>query len=183
MRQLPLLSILMCFCLLTGCGEPQADLLTPLTHKSGELVFDYPKNWAIAEDSLTPELHNLFIETPGDALVILQSFPSGGTPTLTTFSHEFSNSVVIETFIGEFSTSTFSNIIDKDGCNIIEEDFNINLLGESIPHKRIYGTKEVGNRKIFLILQVAAEDYSKVEAGFQLIRDSLTNIPSLNALD
>jgi hypothetical protein len=54
--------------LFTGCGETQADLSTPKTHKSGAVTFDYPKNWRITEDLVTPEIHYLFVETPGDAL-------------------------------------------------------------------------------------------------------------------
>ena len=162
--------------LFVGCGEPQADLSTPKTHKSGAITFDYPKNWKITEDSVTPEIHYLFVETPGDALVILQSYPTSDADTLAEFSEEFSESATTETPIGTIAKSTFAAIPDSDGYSWIEEDFAIDLLGESVPHRRLYGTRKIGGRQVFLIFQVATEDYSKAETGFQLIRDSLRSI-------
>jgi hypothetical protein len=65
---------------------------------------------------------------------------------------------------------------NSDGYEWILENFTIDLLGESIPHRRLYGTKELGGRKIFLIFQVASEDYAKVESGFQLIWNTLSSV-------
>ena len=55
-----------------------------------------------------------------------------------------------------------------------EFDIEVALLRTSVPHKRLYASKDTQERRIFLILQVAGEDYSKVEKGFRLIGDSLT---------
>ena len=177
MRPFLLLAAPLFLGLFAGCGEPQADLSTPKIHQSGGISFEYPKNWRITEDSVTPEIHYLFVETPGDALVILQSYPTGEADDLTAFSKEFSESATTEAPIGKIAKSTFSNIPDAGGYGWIVEDFEINLLGESVPHRRLYGSKEIGERLVFLILQAATEDYSKAEAGFQLIRDTLRDIP------
>ncbi len=58
-----------------------------------------------------------------------------------------------------------------------EKDFEMEvaLLPISVPHRRLYASKDVGDRRIFLILQVAEEDYPKVGKGFGLIGDSLTS--------
>jgi hypothetical protein len=173
MKPLLQLTALSFLSLFAGCGEPQADLSTPKTHKSGAITFEYPKNWKITEDLVTPEIHYLFVETPGDALVILQSFPTGDADTLAEFSEQFSESAAKETPIGTMAKSTFAAIPDSDGYSWIGEDFGINLLGDSTALRRLYGTKNIGGRQVFLIFQVATEDYRKAEIGFQLIRDSL----------
>lgn len=176
MKPLLLLTALSFLSLFTGCGEPLADLSTPNTHKSGVLTFNYPKNWKITEDSVTPEIHYLFVETSGDALVILQSYPTGDANTLAEFSKKFSKSAATETPIGVIAKSTFAAIPDSEGYSWIGEGFDMNFLGVSVPHRRIYGTKKIGGRQVFLIFQVATEDYSKAETGFKLIRDSLQSI-------
>ena len=173
MKPILLLPALVFFGLLAGCGEPKADLSTPKTYQSGAITFDYPKNWVVAEESVTQEFHFLFVESPGDALVILQSYPTDGDDDLTAFSKDFSESAAAEMPIGTIDKSKFADLPDAAGYSWIVEDFEIILLGESIPHQRFYGTKDIGGRQVFLVFQVATEDYSKVKAGFHLIRDSL----------
>ena len=62
---------------------------------------------------------------------------------------------------------------EASGYEWITEDFRIDLLGESIPHQRLYGTKVIRDRRVFLIFQVATEDLTKAKPGFDVIRDSL----------
>jgi len=160
--------------LLFGCGEKQPDLSNLITHQSGEIVFDYPGNWKVTDNSLTATIHNLFVETPGDAIVIIQSYPLEMAQELKSFSKDFSDSASLGTPLVSINKAAFSGLPKKWGYDWISEDFEIVLLGESVPHKRLYGSKEVGGRQIILILQVPEADYQKVEKGFHLIGNSLT---------
>ena len=173
MRLFRILLALSLLSLFAGCGEPKADLSAPNTHRSGAITFDYPKNWKITEDSVNPELHYLVVESPGDAIVIFQSFPIDESNSLTAFSKEFSKSAETEMPLGKAAQSTFTDVPEVSGYKWIAEEFNINLLGESVPHRRLYGTKEIDDRQVFLIFQVAKEDFAKAEPGFDLIRNSL----------
>ena len=172
MRLTQLLSTLLITTIFTGCGEPKADVSTPQTHSSGAITLDYPKNWKITEESITSGIHSFFIETNGNALVIFQSYPAEDADDLPVFSKSFSYAAT-ETPVGKIAGATFAGLPNEDGFEWILEDFTINLLGESIPHRRLYGTKDVGGKRLFLILQVASEDSAKIESGFQLIRKSL----------
>lgn len=125
---------------------------------------------------VTPAVHYLFVETPGDALVILQSYSKDEADGLAAFSKAVSDSATNEMPIGKMANSRFADLPDASGYSWIMETFDISFVGESIPHRRLYGTKQIGDRQVFVIFQVATEDYSKVEAGFQLIRDSLRSI-------
>ena len=176
MRLLLLLLIVSLLGLFTGCGEPKADLSKSKMHRSGAITFKYPTNWRISEESVAPEIHYLFIETPGDAVVIFQSFPTAEADDLPAFSKAFSNSAATEMPIGKMVGTTFADMPEADGYEWIVENFNINLFGESVPHRRFYGTKVIGDRQIFLIFQVATEDCAKAEPGFHLIRNSLRSV-------
>jgi hypothetical protein len=55
----------------------------------------------------------------------------------------------------------------------MQEKWELTILGVSVPFQRIYGTKKIADRQVFIIFQVAEEDYSKAVPGFHLIRDSL----------
>ncbi len=160
--------------LLFGCGEKQPDLSNLITHQSGDIVFDYPGNWKVTDNSLTATIHNLFVETPGDAIVIIQSYPLEMAQELKSFSKDFSESASLGTPLVSINKAAFVELPKQWGYDWISEDFEIVLLGESVPHKRLYGSKEIGGRQIFLILQVPEADYQKVEKGFHLIGNSLT---------
>jgi hypothetical protein len=169
-----LLSIFLLFWCFSGCFEQAADISIPKDYDSNQISFKYPKNWEITQDYYTPAVHNLFVETAGDALVILQSYQSDLAEDLESFSKSFSASSRTDNPIGEASLGhKFENIPKEAGYEWIREQFEISLLGVSVPHRRIYGTKKIADRQIFLIFQVATEDYSKAEPGFRLIRDTL----------
>ena len=171
--RLLLLPLLSCLFWIIGCGEPEPDISSPQTHTSGSITFNYPKNWNITQDSVMPGIQNLFIETPGDALVILQVYSLRELDDLATFSKSFSDSASQEIPVGEMSNSTFKDMPNEGGYERIVEDFEISILGESIPSRRLYMSKEVAGGKALMILQVATEDFTKVKVGFDLISNSL----------
>jgi hypothetical protein len=171
-----LLSALLITALLAGCGEPEADISNPKTHSSGAITLDYPKHWKISGESVTPAIHSFTIKTDGGALVIFQSYPSETADDLPTFSKSFSNSFSGHASGKQFwkiAGAPFASVPEADGFEWTEESFTISLFGESAPHRRLYGTKDIEGRRIFLIFQVASADAAKVEPGFQLIRKSL----------
>jgi hypothetical protein len=176
MRLLRFFSVLSLLGMLAGCGEPQADLSKPKTHRSAAITFKYPASWKVSDELVTPEIHHLFIETPGNAVVILQSYRSEEADDLQSFSKAFSSVATTEMPIGKMVGTTFADMPETDGYQWIVENFSIKVLGESVPHRRIYGTKEIGERQVFLIFQVATEDYPKAKAGFQLILNSLHGV-------
>ena len=75
--------------------------------------------------------------------------------------------------LGEISQSELKTIPKVAGFEGIEETFDISILGISVPHKRIFLSKKIADRQVFLIYQVAIEDESQTETGFNLIRDTL----------
>lgn len=179
MKMLLLLPVLVSFYLLVGCGVPKADLSTPRTYRSGDITFDYPKNWKVTDESVTSDRHCIFVDSPGDALIILQSRPADWAGDLTAFCKSFSESSATELTIGRFEQIKITNLPDAAGYSWVVEDFEIDLLGESVPHQRFYGTKSIGGKQYYLVLQVPTGELLKVEAGFHLIRDSLRSSQKL----
>ena len=172
-RNLSTLSITLLILLLFGCVEQAADLTNPKEYNSNQIFFKYPKNWEISVDTSTTAIHNLFVETKGEAMVIYQSYPSDMAEDLNTFSKSFSEGAQTENPIGEISQSELKIIPKKSGFEGIEETFEVSILGVSVPHKRIFLSKKIADRQVFLIYQVAIEDHPKTFLGLNLIRDTL----------
>ena len=133
MRCLRLIPLLLLSCL-TACFEEAADLTNPKVYDSNQIFFKYPANWEISQDTYTPAVHNLFVETPGDALVIFQSFSANLTNDLKIFSKSFRK--VCRSKLRSVRYQIRFKIDSKEGgFEWIEEEFEISILGESIPHK------------------------------------------------
>ena len=75
--------------------------------------------------------------------------------------------------MGEISQSELKTIPKVAGFEGIEEIFDISIIGISVPHKRIFLSKKIADRQVFLIFQAAIEDQAQTESGFNLIRDTL----------
>ena len=55
----------------------------------------------------------------------------------------------------------------------LARSIDISLLGETIPHYRLYRSKVVGGKRIFLILQSAFKDAGGLVSGFNMVASSL----------
>lgn len=157
--------------LLPGCGEPAADVAKPQSYNQKGLAFQYPGNWTIEDDTTENSFRNVTIETTGDALVIVQFFPLAIASALADYSQEFSTDFAAAIPFGKASPPVFTKLDPKDGYTRLKETFSMQILGQDIPHVRIYHSRDVGSHRCFILCQVADEDFHRVEAGFdQVVR-------------
>ncbi len=158
--------------LLVGCGERSAKTDNPRSYNKAGIAFEYPGNWEVTEDEQLAGLRYLFVETPGDAIVIIQIYSADDALEIRDFAQNFARSAQEETPFGNVSASVFSSVEKSNGYEILTERFSITLLGENVPHTRIYRRKPVDNKVCLIVAQVAVEDLSKVTMGFEQIFSS-----------
>ena len=90
------------------------------------------------------------------------------------YAQRFADTAKEEIPIGSWSASTFSGIEEKDGNEVLAEQSEMSVLGESIPYTRIYSRKRAGNVIAFILLQAISEEYEMVAGGFEQIVASLS---------
>ncbi|MCG8526206.1 MAG: DUF4720 domain-containing protein [Opitutales bacterium] len=168
MKRIELSFLLIILLFLSGCLEPRANISSPKSYSNLGIQFEYPKNWKITEDEQDDFVRYLFIESPGDAIVILQIYGKEDKLDLENFAHDFSDNAKNELPIGVFSDSTFEVTGDY-----LEEKFTISLLNESVPHRRKYALRDYNEQICFIVFQVAEEDLDKTNPGFDLIIKTL----------
>ena len=159
---------------LAGCGDKQADTGHPKSYAKRGLKFEMPGNWMVTEDAEEDGSRYLFIEEPGDALVVIQFVDESAGLDITEYARNFAASAGEETPIGQIDASKFSSVGSSHGGELLVERFSITLLGVSVPHTRQYHRKTFGKDQCFIVAQVADEDRAKVTAGFDQIVRSLT---------
>ena len=177
-----------------GCGERAAQVQQPLDYRKAGVSFQYPPAktpswlagiretlnvrlnfpkgiWKVTQEMHELGIHYLFVESPGDAVMIVQAYPDDGDEDmkLKAFVKDFSGSAREDTPVGSFGPSTFDDVVREGRYESITERFSISLLGQSVPHIRVYKRAVVQNKVCILIAQVATEDLEKVQPGFELV--------------
>lgn len=174
MRTISRFALLSLVVMLSGCGEPAADVALPEKHHRDGISFQHPGNWKITEATVVEGFHHVMVETPGDALVIVQVFPADGAATLKEYADAFSAAASEEVPFGAVSKSKFAELDPQDGWSRLKETFIIQVLGVKVAHTRLYHARDFGKWSCFVLCQTADEDWPKVEPGFSQIVSSLS---------
>lgn len=171
MKTLQTISLLCILIIIAAC-EQNADTSKPLNYAKDTISFAYPENWTVTEDKQEDDVRYLFIETPGDAIVLVQIYPIQDAVSLKEYAEWFSKEVIKETPVAERSVGNFEDInrtINGVTLTGMRQKFSITLLGIDVPHTAEYYRIEKGNKVAFLISQTASEDLAKVNGGFELL--------------
>jgi len=165
-----------CLLLFTGC-EQTADIQSPLHFANDVVSFDYPGNWDITDEETTEWGGYIIIESPGDAIFIIQNYQKDDALELSDFVTWFAEVTQQEMPVGDVQSGSRIPIeqeISGVATQGVREQFIIELLGVEVPHRRTYFTVEGTNDVGFLIAQTAEEDIHLVQAGFELIWNSVS---------
>lgn len=168
---LPLLAIAAAF--LSSCGEPKADLANPKQFRKEPLTLRLPGNWQVEDEMHEGGLHHISIETPGDAMVIVQIYPESMADDLNDYAKAFSEETAKAIPMGTMSGQIFTDLPDVEGWKAMKETLNMRLATVNIPHTRFYYARTFGEQRCFVICQVSTEDLDKVTSGFELVRGSV----------
>lgn len=158
-------------------SEAVAQVDSPQKYDGGGVIFKYPGNWSITEDGgkvSEGEVRYLFLETAGDNFVSIQIFRATEASELSEYTQINSRLLAEEISLGSYGASTFSGMKEKGGIEVIEEHLEMTVYGESIPYKRVYCRKRIGDTIAFIILQVTTEEYEMVIGGFDQILESMS---------
>lgn len=162
---------------LVGC-EPAADVSSPQKYTKDGLAFAYPGNWKITEDSTDDGVRTLFVESPGDAIFIVQVFDAAEKTDIETLARTYSDAIAASLPIGNASPGVFKPLQHqyKDGRVIdgVQENQMLEFFGEKVPHTRAYFQIVSPAKSAMLLCQVATEDLAKVRPGCDLIIESFT---------
>lgn len=158
--------------LLVGCIEKKAQVDNPKSYSKEGVTFEYPRNWKVTEDTQQEGPRNIFVESPGSAILSIQIYTTDEVIEIQKFAKSFSAYAQEEKSVDGIDAPVFSGVDKSSGDEVVTEQFSLILLGKKTPHTRIYQIKIAGNKKCFLIAQVADSNMDKVIKGFEQIFSS-----------
>lgn len=146
------------------------------------LLFDYPSDWKVLEDSAQDSVRYVFIESPDEALSIIQIYKIDEAPTLEEFAFSYSAQTQVTPVVVESESvdvqptaapqSEFMTITrDLSGISYdwVVETFPGNVAGVDTNDYREYFRKDSERFAAFLINQVDNAALSKHEGSFEMI--------------
>lgn len=173
-RVLFTLTVLFLFPLFPACEKP-AEIENPQQYKKDGISFTHPGNWSVTEDLEEDGYRYVIVETPGDALFMVQVYEEYEALDLESFVESYSEQVKTDTPVGsagESSRSPIERRIQGDLLTGTYERFDVRMMGIRVPHIIEYYRLESGDKVYFLITFVSDEDLELVTKGFDQILGS-----------
>lgn len=153
-----------------------------VTYDEDGLLFDYPSDWTVLEDSVQDSVRYVFIESSDEALSVIQIFRKDEAPSLEDFSLSYSEQTQVA------PVATTGENIDVAPSAALQSDFmaitrDLNGVAyewivETIPGSaggvntndyREYFRKDSDRFSAFLINQVDKDTLDKHEGSFEMI--------------
>lgn len=160
-----------------GCSEQPATVDEPKSYTQDGLSFDYPGNWRVTEDNQEKGVRDLSIETPGNALMIIQIYSEDCAVEILEFAKLFARATKKSAPIGNISDSEYDSVSEFSGYEELTERLTVTMLGQQLPYTREYWMKSFSERVCYIIASVTDEEQSLVAEGFDLVVSSLEYTP------
>ena len=157
--------------LVASCDRA-ADVSIPVSYNKKGVNFSYPSNWKITEDDEQNDIRYVLLESPGNAIFIIQVYLSEDAVSIREYAEWFSEEAIKETPIFERTEGSFTKvkaIVDGKEVPGLRQDFSINVFSLPVPHVSEYYRIEKGNKVAFLISQAAEDDLKYEAEGFELL--------------
>jgi hypothetical protein len=161
---------------LVACSSPRA----VKTYNKKGLRFSYPSDWMVTTDMLLPgkaNVREVVINGPDHALLMLFCFPEDTDVSLESFAASAAKGRdgVVKKKLGgaSFTARAVTARIAGQELPGIEQAFDLELLGQTLPHQASYYMVHVPGFKVVVGAQAAQQHLATVQAGWQKVFDTL----------
>ncbi len=164
--------VLLALAAMLGCGETRAKTGQPRGYEHDGLSFEYPGAWEVSADVEDEAVRYVLLESPGEAILLVQVYPAAEAMGLEAFAAAFSESALEEPHGAGIGVSSFGKVEMKQGMEGLAEYFTVRMDEQSLPHTRHYRRYPAGDRVCFLIGQAPDEEEAEMIEGFHLVFSS-----------
>jgi len=161
--------------------NPEATIPSEKYQEDG-LTFEYPSGWKVLEDSVQESVRYVFIESPDEALSVIQVFSIEDAPSLEDFSQSYSAQTQVIPVEPEGQSEdvtpsatpqpefmAITRDLDGKSYEWIVETIPSTVAGIDSSDYREYFRKDSERFSAFLINQVNKDALNKHEGSFEMI--------------
>jgi len=163
---------------LAACSAPR----TVKTYDKSGLRFSYMSDWMVTTDMLLPRdasVRQVMLNGPNHALLMLLCFPEDINLTLESYaaSAAKARAGLVKKGATPFTSRAVTAKIAGHDVPGIEQTFDLEILGQSLPHQASYYLVNTGGRKVVITAQAAQQHLADVQPGWQKVFDTLAIEP------
>jgi len=162
-----------------ACQDPAIDLTEPASFSGHHVTFSHPRVWSVETRDVGDGWSVIFVEGGGSELHTVVVMPEDEFDGITAFAEGHAAEMSAQIPVGEVSESTWGDVESADvdgppGGQSLGEQFSITLMGQEVPHVRIYFSAPGTGRVAMLISQASTDEIERVLPGFDLIVSTFT---------
>jgi hypothetical protein len=161
---------------LAACSSPRT---VETYHKNG-LRFSYPSSWMVTTDMRLPgneRVREVVVSGPDHSLLLLFCFPEATNVNLESFAASAAKGragVVKKNLDGApFTARAVTARIAGQEAPGIEQAFDLEILGQTLPHRASYYLVHVPGFKVLVGAQAAQQHLAAVQPSWQKVFDTL----------
>ena len=155
--------------------EKSADLQKTTKYQKNDISFSMPSNWKVTEDNGENSARYLFVESPGSAIMIINTYEKETAPSLQEYIESLTSERSNEKFfwglgsLSNGSTSKIKRTINNHEVNAFKNEYAVNIAGINVLHISEFYSFYSKTHIAFVSSQTATEDLPLVADGFNLI--------------
>jgi len=163
---------------LAACSAPR----TIKTYDKSGLRFSYLSDWMVTTDMLLPRdarVRQVLLNGPDHALLMLLCFPEDINVTLESYAASAAKgrAGLVKKGPTPFTSRAVTAKIAGQNADGIEQTFDLEVLGQSLPHRASYYLVHAGGLKVVITAQAAQQYLATVQPGWQKVFDTLAIEP------
>jgi len=163
-----------------ACSAPR----TVKTYDKSGLRFSYMSDWMVTTDMLVPRdarVRQVMLNGPNHALLMLLCFPEATSVNLESFAESAAKSragvVRKQPGAPPFTSRAVTAKIAGQNATGVQQTFDMEILGQTIPHQVSYYLVQTGGLKVIVTAQTAQQHLATVQPGWQKVFDTLAIEP------
>lgn len=144
---------------------------TALYQKNG-LAFSMPQDWKVTEDVSRNGARYLFVEPPGNAVVVVNVFTKARELGFKEYVNNMIDEAIKETTTANRTRGSLTEVqTPLKGHNFhgYRNDFSITLATITVPHTQTFYDFATPTQTAYVSFQAANEDMAAVKEGFDLV--------------
>ncbi|HEY2740223.1 MAG TPA: hypothetical protein VGK45_17570 [Thermoanaerobaculia bacterium] len=163
---------------LAACSAPR----TVKTYDKSGLRFSYLSDWMVTTDMLLPRdarVRQVLLNGPDHALLMLLCFPEDTNVTAESFaaSSAKGRAGLVKKGAAPFTSRAVTAKIAGQNASGVEQTFDLEILGQTLPHQASYYLVHTGGLKVVITAQAAQQHLADVQPGWQKVFDTLAIEP------
>ncbi|GGY73796.1 hypothetical protein GCM10011613_18840 [Cellvibrio zantedeschiae] len=160
--------------ILCSCAAAEDKPNQIIGYSKNNISFSMPSNWKVTEDVGENSSRHIFVESPGTAMVMVNTYAKENAPSFKEYVVTITDRANKKFWLGLGSISNgkiseFKSSLNGREVTVFKNEYVAKIFGLSVPHVSEFYCFESESYIAYVSSQAATEDLPMVSSGFNLV--------------